>query len=420
MITSFAEFLEQLQAREAKILAAETVRHAPTIGDMYEGLARELVERAIPEELNLRLLDGFVLGVDGNHSHQTDAMLVMGSGGRQLPKTDKWEWPIADVLAVFEVKKNLYSKDLVDGINKMRSISLQQKELLGSKNNKVHLAPSNRAFARLMGRFPNNNELDDLASTDGEILRTIAHEQLAPVRVVFGYEGYSDEHGLREGFLDALEGVPDGVAGPTVLPNLIICRRNALLKMNGHPYISPGLSDGQWDVFGSTHENPMVLLLELLCTRLSNEFHAQFPVDDTLEMEAIAPLLSGKPVINGDSRGWMLYAKSLTKEQLSQVSGDRWAPFEVTLKENVLVIMAMDRGGFDLDDEELLNAAIKSGTNLKVFADRLVEARLFSWKSSTVAHPIVDNIFQAITPDGRFWLSSNNDLMQLWISENFG
>ena len=62
MITSFAEFLEQLQAKEAELLAAEAVQHAPTIGDMYEGLTRELVERAIPKKLNLRLVDGFVLG----------------------------------------------------------------------------------------------------------------------------------------------------------------------------------------------------------------------------------------------------------------------------------------------------------------------------------------------------------------------
>ncbi len=34
MITSFAQFLEQLQALEAAILAKEEVKHGPTIGDM--------------------------------------------------------------------------------------------------------------------------------------------------------------------------------------------------------------------------------------------------------------------------------------------------------------------------------------------------------------------------------------------------
>jgi len=419
MITTLAQFLEELQEKEAEVLASEAVKHAPTIGDMYEGLTRELVERAIPSELNLRLVDGFVLGVDGKHSHQTDAMLVMGSNGRKIPKTDKWEWPIADVLAVFEVKKNLYAKDLADSINKMRAISLQQKQLLLSKNKQVHFGPSNRAFARLMGRFPEDGELDDLSSSGGEILRTIAHEQLAPIRIVFGYNGYAGELGLRDGFLDALEDVPDGLAGPAVLPNLIVCRKNSVLKMNGHPYIVPELHEGEWHLFGSTREAPMVLLLELLWTRLSNEFQALFPVDDTLQMEAIAPLLSGKPVLEKERRGWMFYAKTLNKKQLSEVEAQHWTPFEVSLDENVVFSMAMNHGGLALDDAALLEAAENYGFDLNEFADRLVAGRLFSWKSEGLAHPIVDTIHQVITPDGRFWLSTNSDLMQLWISENF-
>lgn len=190
MITSFAQFLQQLQAKEAALLAEEEVRHGPTIGDMYEGLTRELLDRAIPNDLNLRLLQGFVVGVDGKRSHQTDAMLVMGERGRQLPRTDSWEWPIADVLAVFEVKKNLYGAELLDSLDKMRGISLQQQKLL-AQNIQVHLGPSRNAFARITGRLPRNDEEEDLTSAEAEIYRTVAHEQLAPLRVVFGYEGYA-------------------------------------------------------------------------------------------------------------------------------------------------------------------------------------------------------------------------------------
>lgn len=74
MITSFAAFLESLQAKEAAILAEENVKHAPTIGDMYEGLTKELLERAIPPNLGLRLVDGFVIGVDGKPGNQIDAL----------------------------------------------------------------------------------------------------------------------------------------------------------------------------------------------------------------------------------------------------------------------------------------------------------------------------------------------------------
>ncbi|TIM87311.1 MAG: hypothetical protein E5Y50_12625 [Mesorhizobium sp.] len=315
MITSFADFLEKLQEKEAAILSEQSVTHGPTIGDMYEGLTRELLERAIPGELNVRLVDGFVLGVDGKLGHQTDAMLVMGEKGQRIPKTNQWIWPIEDVLALFEVKKTLFGNQLVDSIEKMRVISLQQKELMASKRKKVKIGPSKDAFARLMGRFPSARELEDFQGVGGEILRTIAHEQLAPVRIVFGYEGYADETGLRKGFLDALRDAPGGVAGPAVLPNLIICRKNAILKMNGHPFVSPVGNDGRWNLFGSTRTAPFALLLELIWTRLGNEFKAQFPVDDSLTKEVIAPLLAGEVVIKGSVRGWMFHYSTLSKKR---------------------------------------------------------------------------------------------------------
>ncbi|WCJ66290.1 hypothetical protein G6M15_25395 (plasmid) [Agrobacterium tumefaciens] len=148
MITSLAEFLDQLQEKEAAILAEQSVTHGPTIGDMYEGLTRELLERAIPQELNIRLVDGFVIGVDGKHSHQTDAMLVMGERGQRIPKTDQWIWPIEDVLAVFEVKKTLFGNQLVDSIEKMRVVSLQQKETPSvSQSRSAPASSENRVFA---------------------------------------------------------------------------------------------------------------------------------------------------------------------------------------------------------------------------------------------------------------------------------
>jgi hypothetical protein len=419
MITSFAQFLEQLQAKEAAILAAEAVKHGPTIGDMYEGLTRELLERAIPEGLNLRLVDGFVLGVNGDYSPQTDAMLVVGSAGHKIPKTEKWAWPIADVLAVFEVKKNLYANDLADSIDKMRKISLQQNALLGSENKQVKLGPSYSAFARVMGRFAGDDELDEFDDVDGEILRTIAHEQLAPVRVVFGYEGYADEYGLREAFADALGKVPGGLAGPAVLPNIIICRKNALLKLNGHPFVAPLLDNGEWPLFGSTQKAPFALLLELLWARLSNQFQAQFPVDDSLEIEAVAPLLTGKVEKVEQSFGWRYFIKTLSKGQLADRHSEEWEPFEISLGEFTVFTMAMSRGGLDLDDNALMEAADHHQMDLKSFADRLTKARLFSWRSDSVAEPITHTIHQVFTPDGRVWLSSNSDLLTLWTTQKY-
>lgn len=87
-----------------------------------------------------------------------------------------------------------------------------------------------------------------------------------------------------------------GVAGPAVLPNLIICRTNSLLKMNGHPYIEPMGDNGRWGLFGSERRAPFRLLIELIWTRLSNQFGQIFPMDDSLWEESLARLLDGTPV----------------------------------------------------------------------------------------------------------------------------
>ncbi len=50
--------LEALRQAEAVKLDASDIRHAPTIGSMYEGLTRSLLERAVPASMDLRIVSG--------------------------------------------------------------------------------------------------------------------------------------------------------------------------------------------------------------------------------------------------------------------------------------------------------------------------------------------------------------------------
>jgi hypothetical protein len=106
MIKTIADLLRELMVKEAAKLDDETITHGPTIGSMYEGLARDILDRVIPGDLDVRVVDGFIEGVDGSLSPQLDAMVVTGKG-RQLPYTTNFVWPIADVIAAFEVSIGL-------------------------------------------------------------------------------------------------------------------------------------------------------------------------------------------------------------------------------------------------------------------------------------------------------------------------
>ena len=80
MITTIAALLRDLMKKEAERLDGQDIAHGPTIGNMYEGLTRDILDRAIPADLDVRVVDGFVRGADGRLSPQMDAMVVVGEG----------------------------------------------------------------------------------------------------------------------------------------------------------------------------------------------------------------------------------------------------------------------------------------------------------------------------------------------------
>jgi hypothetical protein len=97
VISTVAEFLHALKEEEARRLAEVDIDHAPTIGQMYEGLSKDLLGRAIPPQLGLRVVSGFITDGLGRRSGQIDCMLVSGDGD-PVPYTGK-QHREADALA---------------------------------------------------------------------------------------------------------------------------------------------------------------------------------------------------------------------------------------------------------------------------------------------------------------------------------
>ncbi len=288
MITSIANLLRELQVKEADKLSREKIAHGPTIGAMYEGLTKDVLDRAIPPSLNLRVVDGFIEDHEGKLSPQIDVMLVTGTG-RQIPYTSTYVWPIQNVICVLEVKKNLYGNDLADAYHKLREVNeMHHRYVQRGGEGIVKLQSAFKAFALLTGIYPRSwKKGAELPDWQSFIFHTLVCEQLAPVRVILGYNGYIDELGLREGFVKFIEDNTNArVFGVGSFPNLIVCRNNSLLKMNGQPYISPFVDDF-WPMMVSNEENPLRLLIELIWTRLSNQFETQFPMDDSLKQERL-------------------------------------------------------------------------------------------------------------------------------------
>jgi len=68
---------------------------------------------------------------------------------------------------------------------------------------KPDVRPTFRAFARLTGLYPRGwAAADALPEERSYIFHALVAEQLAPVRIIIGYHGYTDEFALRKGLLE--------------------------------------------------------------------------------------------------------------------------------------------------------------------------------------------------------------------------
>lgn len=362
MIKNLADLLGELARTEAEKLGRSDIRHPTLIGGMYEGLTRELLQQSIPEGLDLQVVSGLIINGLGGTSGQIDCMLVRGAGTAVPYTPGVYQWPVKDVIAVFEVKKNLFGGDLSDAYLHLRGVlDTYSGWIQNAKGPEiVNLGPTVRAYAQTMGEVAPPSHLWKQMPMDKHlILHTMMADQLAPLRIIFGFKGYSTERGLRTGFLKYLrENLKVLGFGPPSLPSLIVAKGASLVKLSGHPYHTQRSANGRWPIVASSHVNPLLLVLELVWTRLSYDHPIAPLFGEDLDVEAMAPLLDAEPVQSNVSQsgwGWQYYSHDLTKEQLA-AGPDResWTPVELDAPQ-FIIVSSLCQADIDSDDPEFRN-----------------------------------------------------------------
>jgi hypothetical protein len=425
MITSLSELMEALRTKEAEVLKRHDIKHGPTIGDMYEGLTRDIVGRAIPTRLGLQIAEGFIEGVDGKKSNQADVLLVKGEG-RKIPYTNKVIWPIKDVLAVFEVKKTLYGDSLADSFQKMSTVYQLHKdfEAAGGYGGKS-IAFAHKNFARATGFYPNLSEVDGLPAPLPQIHHMTLMEHLAPVRIVLGYEGYVDELALRKGISDLLLKLgPSPNRGMTSLPSLVICRRNSVLKLNGMPYCDCQNDwEGWWNTMASNAENPTRLMLEMLWTKIGTELDVLLPMDDSLNQEKLAPFLRQKYFdgeIDGKRQtGFIVDFIDHLPSDENELTDSAWEPHDTDVVESVALMRAAQNGTLQCDDQSFVQFATSHGTTTANILESLTQKRILGWMNAerTIARPIEESFATVFTPSGKTVVSDQSSMLALWTEQ---
>ncbi|MFA7061744.1 MAG: DUF6602 domain-containing protein [Pedobacter sp.] len=333
MIRDIADILNGLMVEERNKLDQYHLTHPPTIGRMYEGLTTEILKKSIPSRLNLQIRSGFIHSGTDDLSDEIDCMLVSGTGER-VPFTESYKWHVKDVIAVFEVKKTLYSNDLKDAFCHLRGILDNYGRYVqsGKSDKKYDLSNALKAFSETTGLMVSSREQINALSFEKQIIHhTLITEHLSPIRIVLGFHGFKTEASFRTAVLKFLnENLEVHGFGVGSFPQLIISGKYSLIKMNGQPYSAPMQSDF-WDFYGSSRSNPVLLILELIWTRLANEFGLQGLWGDDLQVENFAPFISGRINQFGERFGWEYNFTKIGTAALAKLEPeDSWEPLYVT------------------------------------------------------------------------------------------
>ncbi|MBW0931380.1 DUF6602 domain-containing protein [Priestia megaterium] len=424
MINTVSDMLLDLKKKEEEAIdkfqkEVVNLNHPTIIGDMYEGTAEKILNKTIFKGLDLKIVSGQIINKDRKKSAQVDCMIVEGEGN-QIPNTNEWIYDISQVIAVFEVKKNLHKADLVDSYNKMLKINDIFDPVDMTENEYSLFRDSFRSAVGM--EVPDHKDIDQYSVDIQMIYHTLLMETVMPLRIVFGFYGYKDMKNLREGFVSFLkENVTEDVNqavkgfGPGSFPSLIFTRSSSLLKINGIPY-KPSLDkNGFWDVYTSSNHNPLFHLLEILWTKLSYKHGISSDIfGEDLQIENLYRFLRSKAIVRDEKIGWEYNYIELPDDlDLDPLYID-WEPEELSEAEHLLVAWLCREESmntkssmfndllkrYNLDENEILGS-LKA--KRLVYKDNNNDLRLLTDQCATV------------TKNGKFYAGENKDgKMEKW------
>lgn len=178
---------------------------------------------------------------------------------------------------------------------------------------------------------------NDLNLYEDTVSQSLRNESYLPLRIVWGYNGFSSEHSLRESFVKFLsenlstEDKKIKGFGPNNFPNMIICDEYTILKMDGMPFIAPLDNNGWWTFLTTSHYNKMRFLLESLWTRLSYKY--SLPQDifgEDLQKEPATVFLRIRYKRDENTEGWEYdYWPASDKQLNDHYEVEEWKPVEL-------------------------------------------------------------------------------------------
>ncbi len=402
------------------------IKHPGLIGGMYEGLTKKVLEKSVFDGLGLKVAAGIIRNKKGDFSGEIDCMLVVGDG-EMLPNSDKYIYESDKVVAVIQVKKNLYSKDVKDSYENLKSVIDVTEERDGEE---FHGRLTRDAYRSIvMKELPSREELGSLPLHENLLYHILLLEAFYPARIVWGYNGFKSHKHFRDSLVDYLasniSSSPDQIIngyGPLNLPSLIMCEDYSLIKCNGMPF-SFALENGWWSVMVSSNRNPVYFFLEVIWTRLQYMFKLSADIfGEDLEVDQVFFYLGCRPVEKEGRSGWEYFYIPIPDKQLEEVLLVKdWEPVELN-KAQFIVVNALCHVRKEIsyeENEEFSRVLMKEGVdNIYTFVDDLCKTGLVYSKAGKIGL-LIDSCGIA-SIGGKMYAGENKSgRFSRWVMKNY-
>jgi len=423
MIKTVADLLDNIKDEEKKKIDALGINHRTTIGNTYEGLTSSILNKAIFEDLNLKIVsNSFIKDRDGKRSGEMDIMLIEGEGD-PIPYTkDQYDVKYNQVIVVIQVKKKLNKSQISDSYENLSKVIDHADLNQFNSFSKEIFRDSYKGICREDILEKGKERKTFKSSTIEMIYHILKTESTLPPRIVFGYEGYKSEHGLREGFVKFLEEHKSELGeirygfGPLNFPSLIINGEYTLVKGNGMPYIG-GVKGGQWMLYLSSSEAPILKLLEVIWTQLSYRYKLPYEIfGNDLELEGLNLFLKANMVNVGGARGWNYEYVPLSKKTLESSKGTiDWEPVKLSDQQHHIIALLCKYNSLNLQQIEQHITSIDGIKDTKSFIADLLRTGLV-YQEKFEIRLLTDHCQAAFVPGYGFCAAENKSgKLSRWI-----
>ena len=401
MIKKVSDLLQKLIDKENDLLKGQKIKHGPTIGDMYEGLTQDVLDKALPPDSHLNVTGGFIVDQSGKISDELDCLIVT-SEGEKIPCTTKRKYTIDDVVAVIQVKKSLYSEDIKSGYENL--LSVMNFDATRPKRD----ALLRDAFQSITRRpLPQREEVPSLPIEIQMVYHALVTELISPARIILGYNGFKSHARFRQSFVDYLSSQSDGSPkkgfGPVHFPSLIVCGQFSLVKCNGMPFAGFLDQNDFWPFYCSASSNPIELILQVIWTKLVYDKKLSHTVfDDDVWLSSFARLLSVKHVqLDDGTLGWAYGVTTASDDDLHlPEQPSLWEPAFIDQAQQLVVTRLCANGEVDLLDPDLVSYLSTEGYTVEALVDSLNSVGLAARQNDRLL-PLTRQCATVFLPDGR-------------------